>query len=62
MTYKDNWNKPPEIPHKMILKFLILVWAIIVAWMLICGINPVVTATVPAAGLALMYLFVRITP
>jgi hypothetical protein len=62
MTIKDNWNKEPLIPHKAIIKVLCLVWAIIVAWMLVLEDDPTVILIVPAAVLALIYLFVRLTP
>ena len=62
MTLKQNWNKTPEIPHRTILKVCVVIWAVIVAWMMIVGIDPVIILTVPALVLALIYLTARLAP
>lgn len=62
MSLKQNWNKTPLLPHRTILKFLLLAWGVIVAWMMIVGINAVVIAIVPAVVLAIIYLIARLTP
>ena len=62
MTLKQNWNKTPLIPHGTILKIVVVVWAVIVTWMMIVGIDPVVILTVPALVLALIYLIARLAP
>ena len=62
MTFKQNWNKTPLIPHRNILKIVVFVWAVIVTWMMIVGIDPVIIAIVPAVVLAIIYLIARLTP
>ena len=61
-SLKQNWNKPPEIPHRSILKVVVVIWAVIVAWMMIVGINAVIIAIVPAVVLAAIYCLVRLSP
>ena len=62
MNLKQNWNKTPEIPHRTILKVCAAIWAVVVAWMMICEINPVVIAIVPAVVLAVIYGIARLSP
>lgn len=62
MSLKQNWNKTPLLPHKSILKLLVVVWAIIVVWMMVVGVNPIVIAIVPAVVIAFVYLIARLLP
>lgn len=62
VSLKQNWNKPPLVDHKFTIKMLILIWAILVIWMLILGINPLIILIVPGGSLTLMYLLVRLGP
>jgi hypothetical protein len=62
MTIKDNWNKPPLIPHKLILKALVLAWCFMAIVLTTIGVGFFASAVVPALILVFAYFAARLLP